>query len=247
MIRTVFFDFYNTLYAAHEWFELEVRELPLRVLRGLSGDGYAYTHEQEAAVLKAYRAVRERVHDSGVEITAEAGLQLAFESAGLPVNQDLSVVIARLQREAYKPGAEEPGAVECVCALHAAGYKLGIISNALCADFLHWSLAGSGIAGCFEGVFGSVGVGYYKSSPRLYEAALKGLGTRPEEAVHVGDSYRFDVLGAKAAGLWTVWYSPTGDAPPGDAADVVIARLSELPAAIARLSQAGVIEMERMG
>lgn len=232
----MFFDFYNTLYVAHEWFELEIRELPSAVLAALREEGCGCSPAQELEAREAYRRVREGVHSSGAEVSATEGVRRAFSAAGVGVPQDLTGIIARLQRESYRPGREEPGAVECVRGLVADGYRLGIISNALWVDFLHWSLADSGMTGCFDGIFASAEVGYYKASPKLYEAAVRAMGAAPGEAVHVGDSYRFDVLGAKAAGLRAVWYSPASEQPPGDAADAVIKHLSELPAALASLS-----------
>jgi FMN phosphatase YigB (HAD superfamily) len=235
VITTVLFDFYNTLYSAHEWFHLEVRGLPSETLKVLRGRGWALTPEQAAEAVEAYRRVREQVHSSGKEVMAEDGLATALTVARIPVPDDLPGIVAELQRDAYRPGREEPGMVECVRALAARGYTLGIVSNALCQDFLHWSLADTGIAGCFSGVYASATVGYYKSSPRLYEVALADLGARAAESVHVGDSYRFDVLGSKAAGLRAVWYAPGGEAELDAEADAVVRSLSDLPAALRRL------------
>ena len=229
MIRAVLLDFYNTLYAAHEWFELEVRTLPVEALRLLRPGGRAPTPELEHLVQQAYRRVREQVHSTGTEVSAEDGLRRSFEAAGIPVEGDLSGVVARLQRAAYVPGREELGAALCVRALESEGYRLGIVSNALYGDFLRWSLEDSGLSGCFDGVFASADAGYYKASPELYRYALAALGSAPGETVHVGDSYRWDILGAKAAGIRGIWYSPSGEAPPGDDAVAVIRSLAHLP------------------
>jgi FMN phosphatase YigB (HAD superfamily) len=40
-----------------------------------------------------------------------------------------------------------------------------------------------------------------KPSSGLYREALARAGARPHEAVHVGDSYVNDILGARAAGI----------------------------------------------
>ncbi len=236
MITTVLLDFYNTLYAAREWFDLEAYRLAPAVLEVLAERGQPAPDGVLDAAARAYRAVRLEVHASGLEVSAEEGLRRTFDALGLAVPEDATEILSDLQRRAYRPGREIPGAVEAVRELAARGYVLGIVSNALCADFLRWSLEGSGIEGCFRGVFTSADVGYYKSSPRFYQAALEALGAEPAEAVHVGDSYRFDVLGARAAGLRTIWYAPSGEAPPEEGADVVLRHLSELPGAVGRLS-----------
>ena len=239
MITTVCFDFYNTLYAAHEWFELEVRELPSRFLHALSGQAPPFSPEQEERVRRAYRVVREEVHRSGREVTAEEGLRRACLGAGLPFPEGATKLLDRLQREAYRKGREEPGACECVRSLAAAGYRLGIVSNALHKDFILWSLQDSGLLGCFSGVFASADIGYYKSSPELYRRALDALETEPANAVHVGDSYRFDVLGARAAGIRAVWYSPLRAEPPGMDADATIAHLGQLLEVIEAMDAVG--------
>ncbi len=132
-----------------------------------------------------------------------------------------------------------PGAVECVRQLAAGGYKLGIVSNALSTSFIRMSLARSGIEGCFPGIFGSAEVGHYKSSPRLYEEALRVLGCQPQHTVMVGDNWKYDIEAAKAAGLWTAWYSSDGSEPVGDEADMVIRQLIQLPGELTKLQSSG--------
>lgn len=47
-------------------------------------------------------------------------------------------------------------------------------------------------------------VGVPKPHPRAFETALQGLGSRPEESVHVGDLRRTDVAGGRGAGMHTI-------------------------------------------
>lgn len=53
----------------------------------------------------------------------------------------------------------------------------------------------------FEIIVVSCEVGFAKPSPVIFEHAAKKLGIPPENIVHVGDSAKEDVAGAKAAGL----------------------------------------------
>lgn len=229
------FDFYNTLYAAREWFELEVRELPARTLEVLADRGTPVSPEQESAARDAWRTLRREVEGRGHEITAEDGLRRVLTALGIAVPDDLPEIVSALQRGAYVSGREEPEMAACVRDLRTRGYTLGIVSNALSEDFLRRSLAETGILDCFAGIYASAAVGYYKTSPKLYEAALLGLGARAEETVHIGDSYPFDVLGAERAGIRAIWYAPAGEAPPGPDATGVIRELAELPALLERL------------
>jgi len=55
------------------------------------------------------------------------------------------------------------------------------------------------------------GLGVAKPDPRIFLAAAEALGIEPGEILHVGDDPLLDVVGARAAGLRTVWLNRTGD------------------------------------
>ena len=48
-------------------------------------------------------------------------------------------------------------------------------------------------------------IGELKPSPAGLQAAMKAMGTKPEETLHVGDSVGFDIRGAKNAGMMSAW------------------------------------------
>jgi FMN phosphatase YigB (HAD superfamily) len=45
--------------------------------------------------------------------------------------------------------------------------------------------------------------------------AMERMGTRPAETLHVGDSLRYDVMGAKNAGMMSAWYKWWWKRPKG--------------------------------
>ena len=47
--------------------------------------------------------------------------------------------------------------------------------------------------------------GLQKPDPRLFEIALQRAGCCAQQAVHVGDSIEADVLGARRAGIASIW------------------------------------------
>lgn len=78
-------------------------------------------------------------------------------------------------------------------------YKLGVISNFygnLPAIFRE-----IGYDKIFDTVIDSNRVGHTKPDRQIFEAALKKLKVKPEECLLVGDSYKRDMLGAKAMGI----------------------------------------------
>jgi len=72
-----------------------------------------------------------------------------------------------------------------------------------------------------------------KPDPRIFRAALHGLGLAPQEVVHIGDDVTADVAGAAAVGMRTVWFN-TGFWPGAstDRADGEIRDHGDLPAVL---------------
>lgn len=83
--------------------------------------------------------------------------------------------------------------------LKTAGVKTGVISNweASLPEFLR----DMGLSHAFNLTVSSVEERIEKPSPRLFEIAMQRLGVSPSECLYVGDDYRADVVGARAAGM----------------------------------------------
>ena len=95
-----------------------------------------------------------------------------------------------------------PETVSTLSQLKAQGLELGIISNF--DSRLFTVMRGLGIAGAFDTVTISSLAQAAKPAPRIFHLALEKHAVDPEEALHIGDSLREDVDGAKKAGLHTV-------------------------------------------
>ncbi len=55
-----------------------------------------------------------------------------------------------------------------------------------------------------DSVLSSASIGIIKPDPHIYEVACERLEVEPARAVHVGDHYYADVLGARAVGIHPV-------------------------------------------
>ncbi len=97
-------------------------------------------------------------------------------------------------------------------------------------DLQRAKLEGAGLAPHFDIIVVSGEVGVGKPDPRVFELTLHALGTRPSEAVMVGDNPARDVLGAVSAGVRAVWVNRAQAARADGAAvpDAEIGSLSEL-------------------
>ncbi len=91
-------------------------------------------------------------------------------------------------------------------------YRIGIVTNGA-AGTQQEKIAVTGLDRYADVVKVSGELGYGKPDPRIFLDALAALGIRPEQAVHVGDSLRSDVAGAKAAGIMAVWVNRDGRRP----------------------------------
>lgn len=226
MSGAVTFDFHNTLVRCDPWFELEVRTLPAAFLRWETEQG---GDAVDAALLStaeaAYRRLRQEIMAHGEELAAEAGVAQVLGELNLPVDPAMiERGVAALMRGALEAATPVPGAVATVRAVAATGVPVGIVSSAVYHPFLEWALARFGLLPLFAEVVTSASAGWYKSRPEIYWHATERLGAAPERTVHVGDSYRFDVAGARRAGLRTVWLraDPTAEAGDGEPADLTL-------------------------
>jgi HAD superfamily hydrolase (TIGR01662 family) len=125
-----------------------------------------------------------------------------------------------------------PGALECLEAMRAAGYLVGLAGNQS-ARLEAWART----AGLPVDVIGSsASWGVRKPSAAFFERLVAETRLEPGDVAYVGDRVDNDVEPAAAAGLVAVWLrrGPWGLLQRGsDTAALRIDSLSELPAALA--------------
>jgi len=95
--------------------------------------------------------------------------------------------------------------------LRDRGLRLGIVSNF--DGRLTRICEGLGLLPYFEVVVMSARAGFAKPDPRIFLATLEALGEAPADALHIGDSEKEDVRGARDAGLQALLIDRSGGAP----------------------------------
>ena len=96
------------------------------------------------------------------------------------------------------------------------------------------------IGPCFDYAWRAEEFGVSKPDPALFHRAFEAAGVPAGEVIHIGDCHDNDVSGAISAGAKAIWFNPDGGA--SEIASGVVKELSELPAAIERLTgQRGLI------
>jgi putative hydrolase of the HAD superfamily len=117
-----------------------------------------------------------------------------------------------------------PRVRETLEAFRTAGLRTALLSDFPPENKLEYL----GIAGLWDAVLCSERAGALKPDPLPFGELASALSLEPGQILYVGNSFRFDVAGAKRAGMKAAWLTgkargnrraPAGKAGPGRAAD----------------------------
>ncbi|HEX8968411.1 MAG TPA: HAD family hydrolase [Chloroflexota bacterium] len=139
------------------------------------------------------------------------------QAAGVPADQREAAVVGMRQAWA-RPNIDVwrqhvRGSVAGLRRLASRGLRLGIVSNA--DGTIEEQLRRGEICQVGEGlgvpvlaIIDSGVVGVSKPAAEIFRHALDPIGVAPERAVYVGDTVKYDIRGARAAGLKPVHFDP---------------------------------------
>jgi putative hydrolase of the HAD superfamily len=183
---------------------------------------YYRAHHHEGCDLAALAELRHRC----AEVLHASLPSAAARSISLP--QLTGAMLGALRFSAHAD------ALATLPLLRARGIALLAVSN--------WDISLSsvlrdlGLRELLDGVLTSAAIGRPKPSPEIFRAALALVDVPPEQALHVGDSFDEDVLGARAAGVPSLLLrrlvpspSPSPSPMPMRSDVAVISSLAELP------------------
>jgi putative hydrolase of the HAD superfamily len=196
-VRLVLFDVGATLVDPHP----SARELILRVFRA---HGLAF---KEADLARAEPTAWEAVaglmpfQRYGLEESRafwDAFYEALFAALGqaddLALRSELYAEFQRLENWRLYPDV-----VPVLKELRATKYRLGVVSN--WEEWLEDLLLSLEVHRLFDVIVASGPFGRAKPHPSIFTKALELAGLAASEAVHIGDSPRDDVQGARAAGI----------------------------------------------
>ena len=103
--------------------------------------------------------------------------------------------------------------METLTQLKAKGVRTGVVTNGLKNDFQE-ILRKLNLTNCFDVVVGMDTCNKGKPDRKIFLYALEKLRVRPNKALFVGDSVKYDYEGAKGAGLKPLIIDREGKAPP---------------------------------
>ncbi|KAJ1674318.1 hypothetical protein EV182_003522 [Spiromyces aspiralis] len=204
-IRLVTFDAFHTLY-------MPKGSVGLQYATVLAGYGiHVDTDVVQRAnkeVIKEYRKLYPNYGMKTGMTTAmwwqEVVVQKTWIKAGVPEDTVKGIIAegaaTLIDRFNSKEGYDVyPDVVRTLRILKRKGIKLGVISNS--DERTKDILASLDLSQYFDFIVTSAKFGEEKPSPLIFEAALRNMGVSAFDALHVGDDYKTDYVGAKSVGM----------------------------------------------
>lgn len=200
-IKAVFFDLYNTIVKFDPPREsLQVKACaefgivvdPLLIRR-------AYTAADEFMAQENARfSLQQRCEEDRRKFWSEYEAKL-LSGTGIEVSRDQALQIFLRLRQMPSDFALFEDVVPALSQLKTLNLTLALLSNMhrdlgqLCAQL--------GVREYFDFFITSQEVGAEKPHPAIFLAALERAGAKPYQAIHVGDQYHSDVIGAQGVGI----------------------------------------------
>ena len=201
MIKAVFFDLYNTLAC----FEPPREELQQRVCREfgievtkegiikgyVAADNYMVLENAKSTISKRSREERRRFFGEYE--------RKILQGAGVDLAADLALDIFKTIQKIPYDLAPFEDSVQCLEAVKEKKLNTGVITN-IFGNILE-TCDKLGLSSYLDVAVTSEEVQSEKPDPSIFRAALQKADVEPTEAVHVGDQYNSDVVGARGVGM----------------------------------------------
>jgi 2-haloalkanoic acid dehalogenase type II len=239
--KAVLFDLGGTLiYFDGAWHEV-MQAATVQLLEHLRKQGFALDGDTFLAEfqqrLEEYYIQREAEF---VEYTTARILRDMLRNLGhkeVPIEM-LTPALEKLYAVSQAHWKPEPDAEQTLNKLKQAGLRLAVISNAGDDADVQTLVSNSGLRPYLDFALSSAACGIRKPNPRIFEIALERWPFPREEVIMVGDTLGADILGARNAGIASVWLTRRADTPANrDHLDTItpnfaITTLAELPAVV---------------
>ena len=229
MIKAIFFDFYKTLAVwKKQSFETTLQKIAARYRVEINWENYETAAKnlfaETSATSPANHALLEwliAVVIRECQFVRELGIHEHVEQIAWELLQSEHYLFAASSIQRYGD------VVPTLQHLRDAGFKLAIVSN--------WNtpldplMERLGIAEYFDVITAShdARVRSEKPDPHIFNCTLAAVGVSAEEAMHVGDTFETDIVGARDVGIRPILLDRDGTQSGGW--DETIRSLSELP------------------
>jgi len=152
-------------------------------------------------------ATRSRWRLTGEETDPYAIVRTLAHLADSTISEERIRDATRCRIERFRESLKRipPENIETLRVLRASGLSLGLISNADVMEVAAWPA--SPLAGLFDVEVFSCIAGCAKPERTIYDRCLRALGALPAESLFVGDGGSNELIGAREAGMSTVFVS----------------------------------------
>lgn len=242
-VQGVIFDLGHTLMHLRgtwpEVFERGVADLAAFLAVRLPGlDAPAFCHDLLDRRQQGFARARATMR----EVTAFESMAATFRQAGVPDPGPELVEGAIDAFFAYEDACwrPDPHSLAVLNTLAGRGLRLGLFSNATHDPFIQHVVDRLGFRPWLEPALSSAGTGIRKPDPAAFQPFPAAWHLPPGAIVVVGDTLDQDILGARRAGMRSVWVRPAAYARQEGSReeivpDAVIDSLAELPACLEAL------------
>ncbi len=204
-VKLVSFDVWNTL--------LDIGVMLSFLSKGL-GEVTGIEEEETAGGVSLARERIKGMRSKGTgnpERALEESQELLAELLGINVE----LVKRATARAVLRVGDEIvlPGAKEALEGVKRKDLKVTVTGNVMFwpGSYTRLLLERFGLMDHIDKTFFADEVKAFKPMREMFEKPLKAFNVRPEEAIHIGDTYAEDFEGALKAGLWAVWINPKAE------------------------------------
>jgi HAD superfamily hydrolase (TIGR01662 family) len=245
MLKGVVFDLGSTLIQFEgDWPQVLDQSLE-KLVQALYDEGHQF---EKQPFIKSYRDAMTRVHQEReidhIERTTTALIQECLTNSGMAElgEEAMDRVLLKLYAISEAHWNPMPGHKAVLQELKDEGYRIGLISNAGDAGNVQRLIDKVAIRPYLDPILVSATEGIRKPDVRLFQKLLGVWDLPPSRVVMIGDSLRADILGAKRAGMHSIWLTAAADSLENRAdAGVIVPeataeQLTQVPTLIKRLN-----------
>lgn len=141
-----------------------------------------------------------------VEVPNHMFTKYLYESQGIELSLNAEE-IDQIFWDAAAPGRPTDGIEDFLAFLKVKQVRTGVISNiSYCGKVVTQRINSYIPKNEFEFIIATSEYMYRKPNKRIFELAVERAELQPTDVWYIGDQYQYDVVGARNAGLFPVWY-----------------------------------------
>jgi len=216
LIEAITFDLWNTIFQNRTYSEPRIKFLnDFLKLKG----NYINKSMLENCFERIFLPYSNEFVEKTYHIYNDIRLEKVLECLKVNLSPiDKEEILCNIESEMIKePPLLKPGVSKILKEL-SLQYKIGLISNTGITPgrIIKLVLEEYDILKYFQVTVFSDEIGYYKPNHLLFQKALKHLGAKPENSIHVGDLLHTDVKGAKDFGMLNIWFNDSNQERDSD-------------------------------